>query len=274
LEILKTSIDINGNMGDLWFNSVNMFTNILLIVTINLIIFTKYNTYLNFSLIFLTTIFLYAIFIICVHNMSLFNSVGTMNVAIFSIKMWLCILCSCGLCFILDYTINVYRNLLVSSIRNDIKHVDDLDDLEKIPLRLKKLLLLKTEKKKKRKISTDEETKEEEEEEEEENEEENEEDNEYYDNSLETPNNGNVKSHKIKKIEDNINIIKDNNHKKKVTKESQSIIKKTNEKMDKKNEEIDTKKIKISKNKKINNIYFDEEINSKDSMISHKKKIN
>ena len=272
-EILKTSVDMDGNMGDLWFNSVNMFTNILLIVTINLIIFTKYNTYLNFSLIFLTTIFLYAIFIICVHNMSLFNSVGTMNVAIFSIKMWLCILCSCGLCFILDYTINVYRNLLVSSIRNDIKHVDDLDDLENIPLRLKKLLLLKTEKKKKRKISTDEETKEEEEEEEEENEEENEED-EYYDNSLETPNNGNVKSHKIKKIEDNINIIKDNNHKKKVTKESQSIIKKTNEKMDKKNEEIDTKKIKISKNKKINNIYFDEEINSKDSMISHKKKIN
>ena len=276
LEILKSSIDKDGNMGDLWFNSVNMFTNILLIVTINLIIFTKYNTYLNFSLIFLTTIFLYAIFIVFVHNMSLFNSVGTMNVAIFSCKMWMCILCSCGLCFIIDYTINVYRNLIVSSIRNDIKHVDDLDDLENIPFRLKKLLLLKKEKKKKSKNSSEEDTNEEEEDEEDEEDDENEENEEkeenennteYYDNSVETPNNFNDNNNKIKKIHDNI---KKNNHKNKVTKESQ--IKNITSDKKSKNEEINTKKIKINKNKRINNIDFDEEINSKDSMISHKKK--
>ena len=149
--------------------------------------------------------------------MSLFNSVGTMNFAIFSCKMWMCIWWSYGLCFIIDYTINVYRNLIVSSIRNDIKHIDDLGDLENIPFRLKKLLLLKKEKKKKRKNSSEEDMNEEEDENEEnEEKEENEINTEYYDNSVETPNNFNDNNNKIKKIHDNI---KKNNHKNKVTKE-------------------------------------------------------
>jgi hypothetical protein len=274
LEILKSSVDIDGNMGDLWFNSVNMYTNILLIVTINLVLYTKYFTYLNFLLIFVTTFFLYAIFIILVHNMSLFNSVGTMNVAVFSVKMWICVICNCGLCFIIDYTIKVYKNLIVSSIRNEIKQVDDKDDLDNIPLKLKKLLLLKQEKKnkKKRKISSDdEESKDEEEEEEEENEEKEEDENEKEDKieyieDIETPNFN--KSNKVKSINGNMNS-KSNYHTNK-TKNSQ-VIKKTDESKKSKNNEIKTNKIKISKNKKIRNIDFGEEINSKNSLISSHK---
>ncbi len=121
ISIIKSSIDKNGNYGDIWFNSVNLYTNMLIIVTIDLIVHTKYNTYLNFGLIFGTTILLYAIFIAVVERLTLFNSVGTMDVAFKSNKIYLNFLLVGGIVFILELLTLSYETLLVESVRNYVK---------------------------------------------------------------------------------------------------------------------------------------------------------
>ena len=45
--MLDESVDKNGQMGGLWFCSVNLFTNILIIVSIELVLNTKYHTWIN-----------------------------------------------------------------------------------------------------------------------------------------------------------------------------------------------------------------------------------
>ena len=100
--MLDESVNSNGKMGGLWFISVNLFTNILIIVSVELLIFTKYHTWINFVIIIIITFVAYIIFIIIVHNLSLFNSVGTMGVAFSSPRMWLNILLVGGTCGLID----------------------------------------------------------------------------------------------------------------------------------------------------------------------------
>ena len=121
ISCISSAIDKDGNLGDLWYTSVNIFTNILLIVTSNLVVSTRNHTLLNLGLILVTTFILYIIFLFAVHKMSLFNSIGTMNVAFNSGKMWFSLICVTGFCFLLDYTWLVYNNLFVDNIRNIIK---------------------------------------------------------------------------------------------------------------------------------------------------------
>ena len=56
------SINEKGHMGGLWFTSVNLYTCILMVVSVDLIIFTRYHTFINF-LIFL--IFFFFLYILC-----------------------------------------------------------------------------------------------------------------------------------------------------------------------------------------------------------------
>jgi magnesium-transporting ATPase (P-type) len=100
--MLDESIDEDGHMGGLWFCSVNLFTNILIIVSIELVILTKYHTWINFVILIVITFVAYIIFIIVVHHMSMFNSVGTMYVAFSSGKIWLNMLLVGGTCCIID----------------------------------------------------------------------------------------------------------------------------------------------------------------------------
>ena len=100
--MLDESVNSNGKMGGLWFISVNLFTNILIIVSAELLIFTKYHTWINFVIIIVITFVAYIIFIIIVHNLSLFKSVGTMGVAFSSPRMWLNMLLVGGTCGLID----------------------------------------------------------------------------------------------------------------------------------------------------------------------------
>lgn len=47
IQMLDESVNSNGKMGGLWFISVNLFTNILIIVSAELLIFTKYHTWIK-----------------------------------------------------------------------------------------------------------------------------------------------------------------------------------------------------------------------------------
>ena len=75
------SVNDNGKMAGLWYINVNLYTCVLIFVTIDLMIFTKYHTWINMAIILVFTVIAYIIFVICAHHATMFNSVGTMAVA-------------------------------------------------------------------------------------------------------------------------------------------------------------------------------------------------
>ena len=101
--MMDESVDKNGKMGGLWFCSVNLYTNILIIVSLELMIQTKYHTWINFVIILVITFVAYIIFLVIVHNLSMFNSVGTINIAFKSGRMWLNMIFVGGTCGIIDF---------------------------------------------------------------------------------------------------------------------------------------------------------------------------
>jgi magnesium-transporting ATPase (P-type) len=64
----RIPIDNDGYIGCIWFMNVTIYTNIILIVTIDLFIYTRYHTWIHFVLLIGTGIVLYVIFLIIVHN--------------------------------------------------------------------------------------------------------------------------------------------------------------------------------------------------------------
>ena len=58
------SFNEKGKMGGFWFCSVNLFTNILIIVSIDLLIYTKYHTLINVAIPIVITFISYIIFLI------------------------------------------------------------------------------------------------------------------------------------------------------------------------------------------------------------------
>jgi hypothetical protein len=99
------SVNDDGQMGGLWFLSVNIFTNVLMVVTIDLLIFTRYHTWINFLIILVITYIAYIVFVICAHHFTLFNSVGTMATVFESPRFWMCLIFLMGTCGLIDYFI-------------------------------------------------------------------------------------------------------------------------------------------------------------------------
>ena len=103
------SVNDEGKMGGLWFINVNLFTCIIIVVTVNLMINTKYETIYNILLILLFVVFAYIIFMICAHNLSVFHSVGTIYTSFGSARNWMGIIFVCGTCGLIDYFILCWR---------------------------------------------------------------------------------------------------------------------------------------------------------------------
>ena len=103
--IKNDSVNDNGQMGGLWFLSVSLFTSVLVVVTIDLMIFTRYHTWINFTILLVITFIAYIIFVICAHHALMFKSVGTMAVAFGSPRLWMGLIFVCGTCALIDYFI-------------------------------------------------------------------------------------------------------------------------------------------------------------------------
>ena len=99
------SLNENGKMGGLWFCSVTLFTNILIIVSIDLLIYTRYHTWINLVILLIVTFIAYIIFSLLVENMSMFNSVGTIEETFSSIRLWMNLILVGGTCGIIDFFI-------------------------------------------------------------------------------------------------------------------------------------------------------------------------
>ena len=133
----EDSVNSDGQMGGLWFLSVNFFTSVLLVVTIDLLIFTRYHTWINFVIMLVITFIAYIIFVICAHHALMFNSVGTMAVAFGSSRLWMSLIFVCGTCAMIDYFILgfdfIFRTTLGKILQRLYSQRGELNDERDLP---------------------------------------------------------------------------------------------------------------------------------------------
>ena len=139
--IYHIQINKKGQMAGLWFMSVDIYTNILIIVTVTLLITTKYHTWIHFIILFIVTFLAYICFIFIVQNLTIFNSVGTMNVAFSSPVMWLNIFLICGFSGLIEFFIlafnYTFRTNTVTTLQKLFKEKGKLNSEEGLPLSIK-----------------------------------------------------------------------------------------------------------------------------------------
>jgi phospholipid-transporting ATPase len=117
------SVDKNGNMESLWLISVNLFSNIILIVSIDLIVYTRYHTWINIAIMIFFTFILYILFIIMVHFVDLFKSVASMKVSFSSGVVWMDIIFICGSCYLIDMGIRAFNFTFIPSIAGTLQRL-------------------------------------------------------------------------------------------------------------------------------------------------------
>ena len=133
--MMDESINEKGKMGGLWFSSVNLFTNILIIVSIDLLIYTKYHTWINFVILSIITFLSYIIFLLLVHKMTIFSSVGTIKEAFSSSKLWMNLIFVGGTCGMIDFFILGFNYIFnPSSVKELQILLNKNNELEKIQI--------------------------------------------------------------------------------------------------------------------------------------------
>ena len=146
LYVIFKEIDINGHDSNLWVISAVLFTNVLMIVTIDMIIFTKYHTFINWIIIFSLTFLLYILFLIIVEKVNIFTSSGSMNYTFNSSLVWMDIILVSGICGLIDFVILSFNQLFIKNIYHYIRSLPNKDDIsykyiETLPIELQNLLL-------------------------------------------------------------------------------------------------------------------------------------
>ena len=144
---INNTIDDSGYESNLWVISVVLFTNILLIVSIDVIIFTQYHTCINWVTICTLTFLFYILFLLAVNNMTFFTSSGTMNNAFNSSLIWMNFIFISGICGLIDFSILIFKQFFVKRIFNLVKSLKNKDDIsyeyiKTMPQELQDLLLI------------------------------------------------------------------------------------------------------------------------------------
>ena len=139
--IKNIQIDKNGKMAGLWFMSVDIYTNILIIVTITLLITTKFHTWIHFVILLIVTFIAYILFLFLVEIWDIFNSYGTMGVAFNSPVLWLNVFIISGSCGLIEYCILcfnfVFRPDTVSILKRILDEKGKIDTKEHLPKAIK-----------------------------------------------------------------------------------------------------------------------------------------
>ena len=126
--------------------SVNLYTNILIIVSFNLMIFTKYVTLVNIIILLIMTLFTYIIFLSVVEQWTKFNSVGTMKIAFFSPILYFGTIFIGGFCALIDYlTLTfffIFKPTTATILQTLYKERGVLNDEENLPMSIMEKLKL------------------------------------------------------------------------------------------------------------------------------------
>ena len=129
INITDGILNENGYESNLWVISVCLYTNILLIVSADLIIMTKYHTFINWIVIIFLTFILYIIFLVIVQRVSLFKSMGTMKITFDSLLVWINSFLILILCFYIDLVIVSFNCLFLTSLKHEIQLLKDKNNI-------------------------------------------------------------------------------------------------------------------------------------------------
>ena len=143
---INYTIDEEGHDSNLWVISAVLYTNILLIVSLDMIIFTQYHTWINWVIVGCSTFVLYIIFLVMVENMSFFTSSGTMHYTFNSGIIWMNFFCVSGFCALIDFCILIFQQFFMKNIYNLVKTLKNKDNIsfdyiKTLPVELQYLLL-------------------------------------------------------------------------------------------------------------------------------------
>ena len=120
---LDTPIDKDGSMDCLWYTSVDLYTNILFIVSINLIIDTANITWINVVIQLGSTFGFYIIFLCAVHFMPTFNSYASIYNSVNSPILWLNLIFVFSACFLFDYSMKSIDFIFRPNYANELQIV-------------------------------------------------------------------------------------------------------------------------------------------------------
>ena len=142
--IMSSPINGGGDTSDIWFASVTLYTNIILIVSIDLSISTKYHTWITWAVMGILTFFCYAVFLVIVHYGKWFNSKATMQVTFGSFMFYLSLIFVTGTCSLIDIAISgLYMNFskrmssYMEIMVNKYKKIDDSKRIKNFEIRSK-----------------------------------------------------------------------------------------------------------------------------------------
>ena len=107
---LSSVIDIKGNFSNIWYMSLKNYFCILIVVTINLFVETKFIAYFLPVSVFLTTFVLFILFLLLVHYGLVFNfnSKASIFPSLSVLKFYLILFVACTLMGVIDYSLKLY----------------------------------------------------------------------------------------------------------------------------------------------------------------------
>ena len=115
-------IDESGNHVNIWYMSLKNFCCILIIVSVNLFLLTKFIAYFLPLFVFITTFCFFALFLLLVHYGLVFNFNSKASIFLsFSVpKFYLILLIVCSLNAVLDYALKIYDIFFVKSLSGQL----------------------------------------------------------------------------------------------------------------------------------------------------------
>ena len=117
----RIPIDDDGYMGCLWFISVLIYTNIILIVSLDLFIYTRYHTWIHFIILIGISIILYTLFLIIVHNWDFFNSYASIEGSATASLFWLNLLIVTCFCIMIDLAIKGFKYIFIPNLSRTLQ---------------------------------------------------------------------------------------------------------------------------------------------------------
>ena len=119
----STIIDIKGNYSNIWYMSLKNYFSILIIITVNLFVETKFIVYFLPIVVIITTFLFFILFLLLVHYGLIFNfnSKASIFPSLSVGKFYLILLVVTSLMGVLDYSLKVYNLFFVKSLRGELE---------------------------------------------------------------------------------------------------------------------------------------------------------
>ena len=120
---LSNIIDKKGYFSNIWYMSLKNYFCILIVITINLFVDTKFIAYFLPLVVILTTFILFFLFLLLVHYGLIFNfnSKASIFPSLSALKFYLILLEVCSLIGVIDYSIKVYNTFFVESLASKLE---------------------------------------------------------------------------------------------------------------------------------------------------------